>query len=253
MRSSLLSAIALLGMTSLPQCAQVSDGIEVDVAYQPEATPAQIRTDRGYSVRLERALIVIGEVELIRCDNLVLDLWELVAPAQARAHSFSSPTSLGVPFVIDLMESAGTPLFAGTLRPPPDRYCGIRVVVMPADQDAEGLTEANADMMHHSVLIAGRVEDTTTGDETPLLARIGEVLESEILFDPPLVFDSPVLESVSIQIDHTKWFDGIDFASQDSDAVRQRITENVQSSLRAILPEDEALLSNPAYSDPFAE
>jgi len=209
---------------------RVTDGIEVDVAYQPAATPASIRTDMGYRVRLERALIAVGKVELIKCDNFVLDLWRIVAPGRARAHEFSSPTSLGVPVVIDLMESAGVPLFAGTIRPPPGSYCGIGVVGMPADQDAEGLTDENLEMMQHSVLIAGRVEDELTGDETPLLARIFEVLRYEMLFDRPLVFDSPGLESVSIQIDHTKWFDGIDFALQSSDAVQQQITENIRSS-----------------------
>ena len=219
---------------------RVTDGIELDVAYQPAATPASVRTDEGYRVRLERAMIAVGQVELIRCDNFVLDLWRLVAPGRARAHEFTSPTSLGVPVVIDLMESAGVPLFAGTLRPPPGRYCGIRVTSMPADQDAEGLTDENLEMMQHSVLIAGRVEDESTGDEIPLLARIWEVLQCEMLFDRPLVLDSPVLESVSIQIDHTKWFDGIDFALQDTAAVQQQITENVRSSLQAVLRETEA-------------
>jgi hypothetical protein len=219
---------------------RVTDGIEVDVAYQPAATPASVRTDMGYRVRLERALIAVGKVELIKCDNFVLDLWRIVAPGRARAHEFSSPTSLGVPVVIDLMESAGVPLFAGTIRPPPGSYCGIGVVGMPADQDAEGLTDENLEMMQHSVLIAGWVEDELTGDETPLLARIFEVLRYEMLFDRPLVFDSPGLESVSIQIDHTKWFDGIDFALQSSDAVQQQITENIRSSLQAVLRETEA-------------
>ena len=240
MRSSLLIVVALCCAASLPHCMRVTDGIEVDVAYQPAATPASVRTDMGYRVRLERALIAVGKVELIKCDNFVLDLWTIVAPGRARAHEFSSPTSLGVPVVIDLMESAGVPLFAGTIRPPPGSYCGIGVVGMPADQDAEGLTDENLEMMQHSVLIAGRVEDELTGDETPLLARIFEVLRYEMLFDRPLVFDSPGLESVSIQIDHTKWFDGIDFALQSSDAVQQQITENIRSSLRAVLRETEA-------------
>ena len=240
MRSSLLLTVALLSVASLPHCMRVTDGIEVDVAYQPAATPAAVRTDAGYRVRLERALIVVGKVELLRCDNFVLDLWELVAPARAKAHEFSSPTSLGVPLVIDLMESAGVPLFAGTLRPPPGSYCGLRVLGMPADQDAEGLTDETLDMMQNSVLIAGQVEDESTGEETPLLARIWEVLDCEVRFDRPLVFDSPVLESVSIQIDHTSWFDGIDFAVQDSNAVQQHITENVRSSLQAVLPTAEA-------------
>jgi hypothetical protein len=63
-----------------------------------------------------------------------------------------------------------------------------------------------------------------------------------MLFDRPLVFDGPILESVSIQIDHTRWFDGIDFASQSPDAVHQQLTENVRSSLQAVLPSAEAHL-----------
>jgi TolB-like protein len=94
-------------------------------------------------------------------------------------------------------------------------------------------------MMQHSVLITGQVVDTASGEETPLIARIWEVLDCEMLFDRPLGFDSPVLEKVSIRIDHTKWFDGIDFALQDSNAVQQQITENVRSSLRAVLPNTE--------------
>jgi hypothetical protein len=235
MTSRLLTVIVLLSAAALPQCMDVTDGIEVDVAYQPAATTAAIRTDMGYAVRLERALIAVGKVELIRCDNYVADLWNLIVPARARAHELSTPTSLGVPLIIDLMESAGVPLFAGTLRPPPGRYCGIRVLGMPADQDTEGLTAETLDMMDHSILISGRVEDESTGEETPLLALISEILECEMLFDRPLVFEGPVLESVSIQIDQRTWFDGIDFAPQDSVAVHQQITENVRSSLKAAL------------------
>jgi len=240
MRFSLIIAVALLSAALLPQCMRVTDGIEVDVAYQPAATPAAVRTDMGYRVRLERALIAVGRVELIRCDNFVADLWNLVGPARAKAHEFTSPTSLGVPLVIDLMESAGVPLFAGTIRPPPGRYCGIRIVGMPADQDAEGLTNENLDMMESSVFIAGRVETEEGHDQGSLLAQIGDLVQCELPFEQPLVFTGPILESVSIQIDHTKWFDGIDFALQDSLAVRQQITENVRSSLQAVLPYWEA-------------
>lgn len=231
--------MALLAAASLPHCMRVTDGIEVDVAYQPEATPAAIRTDMGYRVRLDRAFIVVGKVELVRCDNFVLDLWNWIAPSRARAHELTSPTSLGVPLVLDLMESAGTPLFAGTLRPPPGKYCSIRITGMPADQDAEGLHDENLEMMNHTVLVTGKVEDTTSGEEELLMARIWEVLDCEMELGQPLELGSPVLERVAIQIDHTHWFDGIDFALQDSNAVQQQITENVRSSLRAVLPHAE--------------
>jgi hypothetical protein len=110
---------------------------------------------------------------------------------------------------------------------------------MPADQDAEGLTDENLDMMQNSVLVTGQVEDEAGEDPSALIAQIWEILPCEMRFDRPLVFDRPVVKSVSIQIDHTKWFDGIDFALQDSTAVQQRITENVRSSLQAVLPSEE--------------
>lgn len=235
MTSSLPIVLAFLVAVSLPQCMRVTDGIEVDVAYQPEATPAQIRTDLGYRVALDRALIVVGKVELLRCDNFVTDLWSLFTTGRARAHVLDTPTSLGVPIVIDLMESAGIAEFAGTLKPPPGRYCGMRVLGMPADLDAAGLTDENLEMMQHSVLIAGQVVDVASGETFPLLADIGDIFDCEMRFERPLVFDRPILESVSIQIGQTSWFDGIDFALESSDAVQRQITENIRSSLRAVL------------------
>jgi hypothetical protein len=214
---------------------RVTDGIEVDVAYQPEATPAQIRTDMGYRVALDRALIVLGRVELIRCDDFVTDLWQLVAPGRARAHTLDTPTSLGVPLVIDLMESAGSPEYAGTIKPPPGRYCGMRVLGMPADPDAAGLSDENLEMMQWSVLVEGRVLDTSSGDDSALRVRIWEVFDCEMRFDRPLVFDSPVLETVSIQIGHPRWFHGVDFAQQSPQAVQRQLTKNIRSSLRAVL------------------
>lgn len=234
--------MALFGVGLVAQCMQVSEGIEVDIAYQPAATPAAVRTDLGYRIRLERALMAIGSVELIRCDNFVLDAWTLFAPARASAHQLATPTSLGVPLVIDLMGSAGAPQLAGTLRPPPGRYCGIRVLGMPADNDAEGLTPENNDMREHSVLVEGQAEDPAGGEPVAFILRLTEVLDCEMPFDRPMVFDRPVLESITIQIDQTGWFDGInlaDFALTDSSAAQQRIRDNVRSSLQAVLSQPD--------------
>ena len=95
MRSRLVAILALSSLAVLPRCVRMTDGIEVDVAYQPEATPTQIRTDLGYRVALDRALMAVGQVELVRCDNFVAELWGLFAPGQARAHVLDTPTSLG--------------------------------------------------------------------------------------------------------------------------------------------------------------
>ena len=224
---------AIVFMLVLPHCMMVTDGIEVDVAYQAAPTPQAVQTDMGYRVKLDRALISLGRVELLKCDNFALQLWGLFVPGRARAHEESTPTSLGVPMIIDLMETSGAVLFAGTLRPPPGRYCGIRVIGAPADADAIGSTPERAEMQESSVLLEGVVENSATGDEEPLRVQITQLIACEMLFDEPLVFDSPRSVSVSVQIDHVRWFDGIDFALLAGAAVQQRLTENIQSSLAA--------------------
>lgn len=224
---------AMMLTLALPHCTMVTDGIEVDIAYQAPATPQAVRTDLGYRVKLDRALIALGRVELLKCDNFARQLWGLFAPGRARAHEESTPTSLGVPMIIDLMESSGALLFAGTLRPPPGRYCGIRVVLAPADADAIGSTPERAEMLENSVVLEGVVEDSETGDQIPLGARITEIIPWNLRFDEPLVFDSPRSVSISVQIDHMRWFDGIDFAVPGGAEVRQRLPENISSSLVA--------------------
>lgn len=230
--------IAALGCALLlTHCMRIREGIEVDVAYQPTATPAQIRTDIGYRVALDRALFVVAELRLLRCDNFVAELVALVTPGRANAHALDTPTSLGEPFVLDLMESAGTPMFAGTLRPPPGRYCGVRLFAMPADEDAAGLDQEKRVMMDHAMLAAGRVLDGVGTDVQPLFVAVGDVLDLQMELDEPLLVDRPGLHALSIRIDHTRWFDGIDFARQTTaDAVQRQVTENVRSSLRAVLP-----------------
>jgi hypothetical protein len=139
------------------------------------------------------------------------------------------------------MESAGGAEFVGTMKPPPGRYCAIRILGLPADQDAVGLKEETQEMMHHTVLVTGRWRDpsATPAEDRVLRARVPDSLVYELSLDHPLVFDRPVLQQVSIQIDHTSWFDGIDFAQLSDEAVSQQLTQNVRSSLQAILPSSE--------------
>ena len=236
MRSRLLISGVLVLL--LPKCMRVTDGIEVDVSYQPAATPAQIRTDLDYGVALDRALLVVGQVELIRCDSFAAELWRHFGPARARAHVLEAPTSLGEPLVLDLMESVGGAEYAGTMKPPPGRYCGVRVLATPAGADAAGLTSKDQEMVANTVLAEGRVE-WAPANGAMLSTLIEGPLLLELFFEEPLVLDRPGVEYVNIQIDHRTWFDGIDFAVLSSNAVRERVTDNVRSSLAVVLPDRE--------------
>ena len=232
MRSEVVIAVATLALV-LPQCMMVTEGIEVDVSYQAPATPQAVQTDLDHWVKLDRALVALGRVELLRCDNFARTVWELFVPGRARAHEQSTPTSLGVPIIVDLMESSGSLQFAGTLRPPPGRYCGIRVVAAPADADAVGASPDKAEMLESSVLLEGLIEQPETGDEVRLEARIAERIRCDLPFDEPVVLDSPRSVSILVQIGHLRWFDGIDFASLGHAAMQQKLIENIESQMVA--------------------
>ena len=88
-------------------------------------------------------------------------------------------------------------------------------------------------MLDRSVLLEGVVVHSETGAEQPLRTHIAELIRCDLQFDEPLVFDSPRSVSVSVQIDHMRWFDGIDFAQLGGPAVQQKVTENIRSSLVA--------------------
>jgi hypothetical protein len=113
----------------------------------------------------------------------------------------------------------------------------VRLFAMPADEDAVGLEEQKREMMDHTMLAVGRVLDREGSEVQSLVVRIGEVLDLEVQLEEPLVVDSPGLRALSIRIDHTRWFDGIDFAQQTTaNAVQTQVMRNVRSSLRAVLP-----------------
>lgn len=230
-------ACGLLALALTAGCTRVTEGIEVDVAYETPPTPQALRTDLDYRVWLDRALIVLGPVELVECDNFARVLWGLFTAARAKAHAPETPTSLGIPLVLDLLESGGIGFVVGTIRPPPGRYCAIRVVGAPADGDAVGLKN-NVEMLDRSVFLTGEIEDTETLERTPFEVSIRDPLVGELRFTEPLVFDSPRSVNVSIQIDHIRWFDGIDFAQilpgdAEGAAVQQRVAENIRDSMAA--------------------
>ena len=111
------------------------------------------------------------------------------------------------------------------------------MVGTPADADAVGLKN-NDEMLDRSVFLAGDIEDGETLRRTPFEVSIRDFLPSELRFTEPLVFDSPETVNVSIQIDHIRWFDGIDFAQilpgdAGSAAVQQRVAENIRDSMAA--------------------
>ncbi len=84
---------------------------------------------RGAPDDVAQAHLVVSAVELVPCAPLARG-----GPFSALAHTPSTPTRIGVPLVVDLLDEA--PRRLGTLRPPPADWCWLDVWLAPADADA---------------------------------------------------------------------------------------------------------------------
>ena len=241
-RKILLGALAL---TAATQCVSYSEGIEVDLAYQAPPMVSAIQTDRGYRVRLKRAMITFGEVELVFCDGEGERTDRLLGSSRARAlsdlgssraraHSETTPTQLGVPVIVDLMEGSGIPLFAGTLKPPPGRYCAVRVTCTPADEDALGAGLQRESMLGATVFLEGLVESADGEAIGPVGVRATEPIERELPFAQPLVLtgQEPTV-ALSVRLNTLEWFDDIEFSPKPMAALEERFLENIGASLEA--------------------
>jgi hypothetical protein len=132
-RETLLGAtVATLLYATFPACAvTIEDGIAVELAARP--------VDSGSGVALDRGWLHVAEAALVACAPPRAGRWW--APARAAAHHGAADgRALAAPHVVALHEPAG--LVLGALRPPPGRYCALRVVVTEADAEAEGFVEA---------------------------------------------------------------------------------------------------------------
>lgn len=234
-RKILLGALAL---TAATQCVSYSEGIEVDLAYQAPPMVSAVQTDRGYRVRLKRAMITFGEVELVFCDGEGERAESLLGSSRARAHSETTPTQLGVPVIVDLMEGSGIPLFAGTLKPPPGRYCAVRVTCTPADEDALGTELQRESMLGATLFLEGLVESAEGEAIGPVAVRAREPLEQELPFARPLVLTGQEPNvALSVRLNTLEWFDGIEFSPEPMAALEETILENIGASLEAGLRE----------------
>jgi hypothetical protein len=141
------------------------DGIE-------EGGPVVIDADKGASVRIDGAWLVVSaleahlcEPELTRQKGTWLDRAENLVIPSAHAHVPSSATRLGVPFVEDLFGRAGKASIVGEVAPPLGEYCTLYAIVSPADDDVLNLTELPTSEVEGKSLVLEGVIQTGEGEE----------------------------------------------------------------------------------------
>jgi hypothetical protein len=218
------------------------DGFEVEVTLGPlpersSAAPLVLRNDRGYTVEIDRAYVVTSTVELEGCDGTAAAGWRryLAWEGTAWAHEHGSPTRLGAPFVQALVgggEPGGT---LGTLRPPPARYCRVRVGLGPADADARGLPE-DLRLVGKTCFVAGRFR-ADGGEAQAFTVASTAALEVELPLGPlVLAEESPRRRALLLGLHAAHWFDGVDFATMAGGEIAGRLLEGMRASLTVTTP-----------------
>ena len=224
-------------------CSSTTDGIEVQIAYQAPATPLYVQTTE-YVVALDEAYITMESLELVRCDSgaaqqltglpSMISWLRSVTISRAKAHTTTTGTQLGVPIVLNLLHSTGTPTQAGLLRPPPGLYCGIAVVGMPPDADAVGLPTGVSDL--NAITLKGAALQKETRHPTEVALEVGEFEVDIIPFAEPLRLDSTNTDAVLVvHMDHLQWFDDMDFEFMNEQSLRDTVLKNIEASFETRL------------------
>lgn len=214
-------------------------------------------TDNGWRIALRHGYVVISAVELLRPAALSVrspassDLLAWLEPFRpatwiptAQAHTKGSPTRLGAPSVIDLLDPDGAGLELGILEPPPGTYDRLRVTIAPADDDAAH-RPSDIDMVDRTVALSGtavRGVDSlefsitmaaTDSVEIPFAApngTTGATLQPLGVIGSRLHLAGGEQFSAGIGMTYDRWFEGVDFAHDAPAARDARVLSNIMGS-----------------------
>jgi hypothetical protein len=225
MRPSLKTCVVTAALLGLAACAggEREEGMELHLGLTPtrsratgESGPRTLVNDKGTRAAFSRALVTLGSVELLPCEETGWRrlLRELSPVGTAHAHSVSSPRRLGVPHVLDLGPSDGDVTPLGTLRPAPGRYCRARLTFQPADSDAEGLAGAAqgpepVDMVGRSLHARGTVSSTDGTDAWPFEVSMAGQTSVDVVLDGVMLSEAQPRASLVFTLAWDTWLDGV--------------------------------------------
>jgi hypothetical protein len=213
MKPVLLSLLFL----ALNGCGWREEGLRLHLGLAHQACRASVEgasrhfiTDRGEHITLRRAYLTVSSVELIPCPTQSAWRWlrQLSPVGTAHAHSESNPRRLGTPHVSSLERSDGEELALGTLHPPPASYCRARLVLGPADADAEG-NPLQAGMVGKTLWLEGTIVPATGGPAQPFTLESSAVANAELPLEALRLSEEAPESHQLILLAYDRWLDGL--------------------------------------------
>ena len=210
-------------------CVDQTPGTEVTVDVLPPEAISFV-TSEGDQVSLEQAWLTLGGMEFVACETLstslsrtLRGLWPI---GTAHAHIDDAPNRISSPLVVDLAATQ-EPAWFGSVTPPADRYCGLDIWIIPADEDSRGLPE-DARMDTRTFLLRGSW--SPAGSDAPSELRVIGA-DSAIVH---LSFESPMelsreqrRASLTLQARPARWFRGLSLATTGGVEQSRAIMENI--------------------------
>ncbi len=253
--SGALALAALLPV--LARCTTHQDGTAVEIGVmhlpgadtQAAANPAgaerSFTTDRGYAITLQKAYVVLSRVELLPCEQARLwqELRGLLGPSIAYAHVASTPTVLGVPHVIDLMDKDNSVVSLARMEPPAGQYCKTRIWIDQADRDAVDLP-LDVPMVGRAVYLEGNYLSPNGGTQQHHFRYYtSQQSYQEVGFvdtrDKPATLElssNHLMGELRMELGYYAVLDGMEMVEADYEPNAFQAVRNLLANARAVLP-----------------
>jgi hypothetical protein len=236
MKPSLLPLCAVL--VPLLGCGEREEGLRLHLglAHQPAqqvqhvGERRQFTNNRGERITLTRAYVTVSSVEIFVCPVTGARKWlQWLSPVgTAQAHSVTDPRRMGTPYVDSLERADGEVLELPSLQPAPGRYCRARLVLGPADADAERLPEGGL-MLHKTLRLEGEVASADGASVRPFVLESAGIANAELPFDALTLSEGSREAGLRFTLAYDRWLN--DVAWDSPEAAAQALT-NVGNAIQ---------------------
>ncbi len=221
----------LFAMSALLGCSSFSEeGLVIEVTIRGEGSEDPTEPPLN---SLSQALLTVSQAELLACQPQLALInagraFNLFRPSAARAHSEETPTRLGTPHVVDLLDDQQSQTL-GRFLPVPRSYCTLRLIMAPADADAVNLDQ-HPQLLATTLLVAAEPAPERSG--TPSFRFTSS---KRIAVDLPLpfgdAFKRPSTYSLDVRVQTNDWRAAID-ATPELEAVERVVPHSMRCEVQ---------------------